>query len=136
MKKMLWRGELSLNIMEIDAQHIQFIDLTNKTREKLNSRLTEEDANEIFLQLEAYIANHFALEEKYFDEFCYEQAEQHIKEHRKAIKKVSELKEKYEQKKSFLVIIRLLEFMDDWIVSHIMNHDKKYIECFRSHGIG
>jgi len=84
--------------------------------------------------LEKYVQYHFGTEEKYFREFNYIYADEHIHAHREFEKKLIELKERFSIDKN-KVTADLISFMFDWLTNHIQTLDRKYIESFRQNGL-
>ena len=77
---------------------------------------------------------HFATEEKYFDEFKYEGAEEHKAEHRKLEKSVADM-QKRAKAGDLTFTVELLDFFEDWLIKHLAEMDQKYVKCFNEHGL-
>lgn len=129
-----WTSDLSVNVKEIDEQHKTFLGILNSLYELMMEPEASREIKDILRQLEAYTTFHFATEEKYFDKFNYEFAEEHKKEHRKLLVKMEEFNKRLDSEGS-LVLSGLLDFLSDWLVGHLSNQDKKYTKCFNEHGL-
>lgn len=86
-----WKPEYSVHVQKIDDQHKQLLKLIFKLFNAINTNLTKNELGEILEELIEYAGYHFATEEMYFREFDYENADEHIREHRKFSKKMLEL---------------------------------------------
>jgi len=136
MPKIKWEPMYSVNVEEIDSQHKMLLDFMNDLYAKLET--TSFDANEFstfFLDLKKHALLHFSTEEKYFEKFNYDKAQEHMEQHRAVVNRIEELNSEYDKTNSSYVIFETLQFLDDWILVHIMEHDKKYVKCFNEHGL-
>jgi hemerythrin len=129
-----WTKDLSVNVEEIDKQHQAFLGILNSLYTVLNSSSANAEIRAILQQLKSYKEFHFATEEKYFAMFNYELAEQHKEEHRKLSAKIEEFIKRFEVEGD-KVLIDLVDFLEDWLVDHLGNQDKKYSQCFNEHGL-
>ncbi len=129
-----WKDEYALGIQEIDAQHKTFVGILNSLYEASLKPDSATEIADIVQQLIGYAGYHFATEEKYFDLFQYEGAEEHKAIHHNLTKRVLELKDEFAQKGQE-TIPALLDFVEDWLVNHLNTYDKKYAPCFHEHGL-
>lgn len=129
-----WKEEYSVQVKEIDDQHKQLLKVISELNDAISSMQTGEKMESILDRLIEYADIHFRTEEKYFDKFHYEGAEEHKKEHRKFTEKMKKIRKNLkdnEMKYSF----ELIDFLEDWLLQHLMNEDSKYVKCFKSHGL-
>jgi len=134
---LVWKDEYSVGVKELDEQHKKFVGILGKLFEALNQESGEvkkEIVFNIFGELAEYADIHFATEERYFDEFKYEEAEQHKKEHRIFEEKVGQLKSQY-LNNELSTTFDLVDFLEDWLLDHLSTMDKKYTKCFNDHGL-
>jgi hemerythrin len=134
MNKFKWEEDYSVDIKEIDEHHKKFIGIIEKLSEGLNANLNEKVLEEILEELIEYGGFHFYTEEYYFDKFNYEFADEHKKAHSAFNEKIKEFQEKAKSDK-MEVSFELIDYLENWLVGHIMNVDKKYTECFHEHGL-
>jgi len=129
-----WKDEYNIGVKEIDEQHQHFVDLVNQLYQAILTRQIREKLGDLLEQLMTYANDHFQTEEKYFKEFNYEGAEEHIAEHRKLKEQLADFQEGFTANKLELSF-KLIDFLEDWLVGHLANMDKKYVECFHEHGL-
>lgn len=129
-----WTPELSVGVEEIDHQHQIFLGILNSLYEIVYKAERKKELVNILRQIEAYAIFHFATEEKYFDKFDYELAEGHKKKHAELLESVLKFKERYVAEGEE-VLAELIGFLEDWLVDHLAKEDKKYTQCFNSHGL-
>lgn len=132
--KLEWEEKYSVGVLEIDNQHKKLFEVINEIMDVIGGHFEQEKVNQLINKLLEYKKFHFATEKKYFKEFNYEGAAEHVLEHQKFGEKLASLQEKY---KDDLVnfSFALIEFLEDWLINHLMNEDQKYKECFASHGL-
>lgn len=129
-----WKEEYSVQVKELDEQHKKLVQLIFRLFTAMNEQKTREELKTILDRLISYAVEHFSTEEKYFQSFQYEQADEHIAEHRKFTNKVADLKSRLENNE-IEISFELIDFLEDWLVTHLMEQDRKYIECFTSNGL-
>ena len=129
-----WDEKYSVGVKEIDNQHKRFIEIMNSLYAAVYNGESGEKLAEVLLNLADYKENHFATEEKYFDLYQYENAVEHKAEHQKLREKVAAFYKKF-QEGDVDVAGDLMEFLENWLVDHLINQDQKYIECFKKNGL-
>jgi hemerythrin len=129
-----WKNEYSVNVEEIDGQHKEYLKLVNELYDAINTQKTRENLSKIIGRLIEYADFHFSTEEKYFREFKYPLAKEHIIEHRKFSEKMDELSKKHKNKE-IEISFELVDYLEDWLVDHLAKQDKKYTKCFNDNGL-
>jgi hemerythrin len=129
-----WKEEYSVHVQEIDQQHKRLVRLIFELFDSINKHSTKETLGNILNKLVEYAGYHFATEEKYFDLFDYEDKEKHVDEHRKFVDKVVDFQKRY-LNHEVEISFELIDFLEDWLLAHLMESDKKYVECFTKHGL-
>jgi hemerythrin-like metal-binding protein len=133
MVKLEWKDEYSVGVELIDAQHKMFVGIVNELYEAIVTKKEKEALDNIFKQLVAYTQFHFQTEERYFDEFQYEGAAEHKIAHKALIDQIADL----QQQKTDIMDdpFKLMDFLEDWLIDHIMGMDKLFGPCFNEHGL-
>jgi len=129
-----WSSALSVNVKEIDDQHMKLIQMINNLDNAMQTGQGKNKVGEILTQMVNYAVGHFALEEKYFDKFGYPDTPAHKAEHQKFIAEVSKFKQDFEAG-TLGLSIKVLSFLSDWLRGHIMGVDKKYSAFFNEKGL-
>lgn len=130
-----WNESYSVGVKIIDLQHQKLFEILNAVEEQIKRNAQDYGAlDNLILDLQTYVEFHFTTEQKYFDEFHYEDEKAHLEQHAFYVKKVRELHESCEKKESDLSV-KLLDFIEEWIKQHINVSDKKYTQCFNEHGL-
>lgn len=129
-----WTDTMSVNSVEIDNQHKVLVGLLNEMYQAFMDKAHKEKVGEIIHQMASYAGHHFETEERYFAEFGYSGAEKHVREHQQFREKVDEFVSKY-QKNSAALTYDVMNFLRNWLNNHILDTDRKYMECFRENGV-
>ena len=124
MKELIWDESLSVDIQEVDEDHRKLVDLYNI----LNHSVAEGDAkNYIEAVMEELITCtvwHFRHEERLMLKYDYEGLQEHKLEHQGLIDTAKALQMKL-QKEDKLISNKEVEFMERWLVGHILGADMK-----------
>jgi hemerythrin-like metal-binding protein len=133
MKALEWKEEYSVGVELIDIQHQMFIGIINELYSAIMEKKEKDILDNVFKQLVAYTQFHFQTEERYFDEFDYEGAVEHKAAHKALIDQVADLQK--QEKDIMENPFELMDFLEDWLIGHIMGMDKLYTKCFNEHGL-
>lgn len=129
-----WKEEYSVNVKEIDEQHKLLFKLINELIEAIRSVPSRQKIEEIIGGIVHYKTEHFATEEKYFEMFKYDKAEEHIAAHKQFSVKVEEIQDKFKDDTTAFAFA-LVDFLEDWLIDHLLTMDHEYIKCFNDHGL-
>lgn len=132
MNMLEWNDSLSVHVDEIDDQHKHLVGIINNIYDLMtNSADGEEQVLEIIADMRIYAVEHFSTEERYMDMFEYPDAPVHKNEHRLFMDKVSEVEEGC-RNGSMPISMDILNFLSDWLVTHISDTDRKMGEFLKS----
>ncbi|RMG01332.1 MAG: bacteriohemerythrin [Planctomycetota bacterium] len=129
-----WNPGLSVNVAEIDSQHRKLIDLINKLHDAMKQRKGNEVVAPVLGELINYTKTHFQTEEQYFQRLNYPKAASHKLQHAEFVRKVADFESQYKAGKMTLTL-ELMNFLANWLKSHIQGSDKAYTEWFNEHGV-
>lgn len=129
-----WKKEYSVNVEEIDNQHKEYLKIVNELYDAIYMRRTREKLSEILDELINYADYHFSTEEKYFRKFNYPQAKEHIVEHRRFSEKMEGLKKDFKNRE-IEISFELVDYLENWLLEHLAEQDKKYTKCFNDNGL-
>ncbi len=120
-----WSDSLIVNFDKIDDQHKKLILIMNEFHGTLYSKNSARKEKETLVELIDYTKYHFSTEKKLMLENDYPSMDEHLDRHKEFVKKLFELCERRQIQK-IEVIREILVFLMDWIVTHIMEDDKKF----------
>jgi hemerythrin-like metal-binding protein len=133
-----WSKKYELGFAIIDSHHKELVTMINTLNRAMKSGKANETIIEIFGQLNTYVVKHFQYEERHFEKYNFVGAEAHIAIHDDFKNRVSELTSKYlEDKKLGMVTVdkELITFLVNWLMTHIIEEDGMYQECFKENGM-
>jgi len=129
-----WKNEYSVNVAEIDEQHRQLVVMINRLHDGMKARQGQSVLKETLADLASYAVGHFGTEEKYFNQFGYPSAPVHKIEHDRFVGKVVQYKKDFDSGK-VMMSMDVMDFLKNWLVSHIQGSDKKYSTFFNEKGL-
>ena len=125
-----WNDTLCVHVAEIDRQHLGLIRMLNDLHEAMLTGKSRQVLGRLIAQMSDYAATHFAFEESHFRESGYPEAARHEKMHAEFAAKVSEFEAAFEQG-ALALSMEILDFLTDWLVTHIQGMDREYIVALR-----
>lgn len=134
MALMNWTDDLSVRVQEIDDQHRKLIQQINTLHEAMKTGQAKQTLEATLQELAAYAVYHFQTEEKYMQQFGYPGYLTHKMKHDAFVKKVVAFQGDYKAGRLELSL-DLMNFLKDWVSTHIRETDKQYSEAFTSHGL-
>lgn len=119
-----WDVSLSVGNNVIDEHHRHLFDLMNKAYDEFCDKNSTVAIGPLLEELIDYATYHFAHEEKLMNATSYPEMAQHLQEHERFVKRVTEMQ------KDFVTgdapfSLELLSFMRNWLVNHISKVDTK-----------
>ncbi len=131
-----WKKEYEIGIKTIDEQHSGLVNVMNRLNEKIdtNEFSDSEVITSLLDDLVEYTKNHFGFEERYMEEFDFEYKDEHKKAHNSFVEKVIELTKKYEED-NVETCFELIDYLEDWFITHVTGEDRRYVDLFLSKGI-
>ena len=129
-----WRRTYSINVKEMDNQHMVLVGFINDLQQALSEGAGREQLGGILDSLYVYTEKHFAAEEKLLKKNGYPGISEHCSKHGKMKEKVRSLIYDYNSGKTALPYT-VLKFLEDWLIKHIQGTDKEYALYLNSKGI-
>jgi hemerythrin len=128
-----WTEKLSVGIQTIDDQHIVLFKTLNDLHAAMKKGQARTLAGPLLHTLVDYTHYHFSAEEAMMQAAQYAGLAQHRVKHRELTKQVEEYVARYEQG-DIALSIPLLDFLSDWLTTHIQGTDKEYGPWLIEHG--
>lgn len=135
MSLIAWNERLSVGIASIDKEHQQLVGLLNEFYDAVQAGKGKEVLAEVLAGLIEYTKKHFANEEQLFAKTSYPEAAAHKKAHDDLTHQVLDIQDKYAKGANTGLSIETLNFLKNWLLTHIQGTDKKYSSHLVSHGI-
>jgi len=120
------KEEYKIGIETIDEQHKTLFELTEKTYQLLKNDFTLDKYDKIIHLIEElrdYTKFHFKTEEEYMESIGYKRMFTQKIEHEAFVKQLQDVDLKKIDVDQDEYIIKLLQFLNDWLVEHILEKD-------------
>ncbi len=122
-----FKDEFRTGIDSIDQEHAKLFEIANRAYETLMDEFIPDKYDyivDILNELKEYAVFHFEHEEEYMMSIRYKKLISQRAEHQEFGEKIAEynLDEVDENQKG--VILELLDFLNDWLIHHILESDK------------
>ncbi|NOX76019.1 MAG: bacteriohemerythrin [Gammaproteobacteria bacterium] len=129
-----WDNSYSVNIQEIDRQHLVLIDLINDLYHEVKNNSDMHLLGRILQGLIDYTVSHFGYEEGLMERHDYEHLVTHRAKHKKLVGEVLDFQRRVNANDDS-VVDELLVFLNDWLAKHIKGTDTKYAAVLNAKGI-
>ena len=121
-----WTQSYSVNVKKFDEHHQHLFDLLNSLHDSMKVGKGREVIEEILNALADYADRHFAAEEAEMRRVGYAGLASHAAEHRKFMEKVHGLVKQHHGGQ-MVVTQEVLNFVCDWLKTHIAKTDRGYV---------
>ena len=125
MSFMEWSEDYAVGVPSIDRQHQQFFMFINALHEALHKGEGADVIRQTIEDLADYAAFHFLAEETLLKQIHYSMFLNHSSEHADFTHKIQEFRDKHHAG-NFMLALPVMDFMKNWLASHILESDKKY----------
>jgi hemerythrin len=127
---MEWNEKLAVGVETIDSQHKELFKRINNLVLAIKQHRCKAEIDGVLEFLDDYARIHFSDEEKYMRETGYPGYEEQLREHKKYLEALRELKEQAAlpriQGASYDLSATTNQVVIDWIVDHIIKVDMKF----------
>ncbi len=130
-----WNKTFEVGVKQFDDHHKHLFGLLNKTYDKCACGAGNDELAVILDELIDYASYHFAAEEQWMRTHKYPGLQQQSEEHEKFAVKIIELQCSFLDGKADLAI-DVLQFLENWLLAHILTSDADYGEFAKTNQIG
>jgi hemerythrin len=134
MDKIVWNSDFSVGIAAIDEQHKRLVGMINAMIEARDARADSEVVSGVLGEMTRYAAEHFASEEALMQHHGFPCFDEHKAKHIGFRRDVAQLCVDAAAWKR-TVPDKILQFLKDWLVDHILFCDMRYAQFFGEAGI-
>ena len=129
-----WDQSFATGVGRYDDAHKVLFRMVNDLHDAMQQKRSKEAVGQILNGLAEYTVNHFADEERAFDQTNYPGSAEHKQLHKKLVDQVVELQGKFRSGETVLSQ-DIITFLQDWLINHIKGADKKYGPHLNKNGI-
>jgi hemerythrin len=125
------KEEYKIGVELIDEQHKKLFELADKAYLLLKDDFSIDKYDKIvhiLEELKDYTIFHFKSEEEYMESINYKRLFTQRIEHEKFIKALEDINYKYIDEKQDESLVKILNFLNDWLVEHILKTDKLIVQ--------
>jgi hemerythrin len=132
----VWKKSWNFGIPSIDNEHINIVKAINALGEFLGENRIRLDLQKLILALKQFTKIHFPHEESLMKELGFELYEKHCKEHEVFLEKLQLFEAEVSQESDTKVVCqKFMDYLDEWLIYHILASDRKYVDLFKEHQI-
>ena len=125
------KEEYKIGLETIDEQHKKLFELADKAYMLLKDEFSLDKYDKIvhiLEELKEYTIFHFKSEEEYMESIEYKRLFTQKIEHAKFIKTLEEINYKDLDEKQDESLVKILNFLNDWLIEHILKTDKLIVQ--------
>jgi hemerythrin len=131
-----WNDQLAIGIKAVDDDHQKLISLMNNLQTAIHYPTGESFERQALNDLVAYTKYHFQREEEMMEKNNYPEFAMHKAEHQAMVAKVGEFLAAYEDPRNReQTVIQIADFLQGWLVNHIMGSDHRYAPYLKGQGV-
>lgn len=129
-----WLPAYNVGIATIDEQHQRLVALINQLHGAMLKRQSKAVMGQILAQLTDYTEVHFAFEEELMSRYDYPGLHSHQRVHDEMRAKVLALADDHAGGR-VVISLQVMEFLKEWLTSHILGTDQLYRDFLRQEGV-
>ena len=129
-----WSSSYSVGVKTLDSQHTVLFDILNELHAAMMKGQAQSLTGPLLRKLQEYTRNHFSAEEQMLSAARYPGLAEHRKLHVDLMKQVEEYAGRFERGEITLNL-HLLNFLRDWLTTHIQKVDKQYGPWLNENGV-
>ncbi len=135
MSLMTWTEKMSVGVAVFDDDHKKLVAMVNELYDGIKAGQGKEALGRILDKLIEYTQVHFRREEQVFARTGYAAAVAHKKEHDDLTRQVVEVQQKYKAGPGSMLSLEVMNFLKNWLVTHIQGSDKQYGPHLNAKGV-
>ncbi len=133
-KALEWDDRFATKVSKFDNEHKTLFAMVNDLHDAMQQKRSRDTVGSVLNRLIDYTAKHFAGEEEAMTRTSYPDFAAHKREHEKLVEQALGLKAKFDAGET-LPAQGVIEFLQSWLINHIMGVDKKYGLHLNKNGI-
>ncbi len=120
-----WNDTFSVNSVVFDNHHQKLIKIINKLNTAMLQGQARQEISAVLVELSNYTRFHFSAEEKEMQACAYPGLSNQKAQHRMFEAKLTQYQAELKSGQ-LMVSTQVVNFLKDWLVTHIQTEDKKY----------
>jgi hemerythrin len=133
MESISWKNEFSVGVAEMDQQHQKLLAMIARLVDEQHRLTDPKTIAELLTAMTDYAEEHFRAEEYLMAEYGYDHADRQVRQHQAFIDKTHEFMNASVGPN--ILSSALLEFLNSWLINHILHEDMRYKAFFNGKGL-
>jgi hemerythrin-like metal-binding protein len=129
-----WKEEYKVGVKVVDEHREKFFSIINRLKKVIVDKDCRINVADIFFSLVHYAEHYLIQEEIYLKESGYTGFSQHKESHKDFIERIVKFKEDYKNGRS-AVCLDMYNFLETWLVDHILHYDIQAVSWLKERGI-
>ena len=129
-----WTPEYSVHVAQLDHEHQRFFQLSKNLYAAITTHSSRAVIGALLGELYAYSVQHMTHEEEILESFAYPELESHRNEHKDFRERVRDFMNEFDAGRD-AIALSLLQFLQEWLHTHIQDVDQRYAGFLRSKGV-
>jgi len=121
-----WSESMSVGIPLIDQDHKIIVSLINQFHQNISAEADQKVLGSTLNTLIDYTLFHFSREEQLMKACKYPSFKAHKSQHEDLAQQVTDIAQRFFEKKQDVIKEELLEFLKSWLINHILKQDMGY----------
>ncbi|MDC0336340.1 bacteriohemerythrin [Pseudodesulfovibrio sp.] len=130
-----WKDEYSVGVEKIDNEHKRLVEMINTAHQSVDTLADVKAVKALRAEMKRYATTHFATEEMLMKEHDYPDADRHVAEHKRFLEQVKAADVNFAADRIVPGTIKILSFLADWLVKHILQTDMQLGTYLKEKGV-
>jgi hemerythrin len=129
-----WSKSYSVGVQQFDNEHQKLFSIMSDLYDGMKAGKGKDVLDGVLQKLLQYTEQHFSAEEAAMQKAGYPELQSQIIQHRQFTDKIKEYQAQY-RSGALSLSVNLMDYLRDWLTSHIAGADKRYTTCLNAKGV-
>ncbi len=129
-----WNNSYSVGVKQFDGEHQKLFSIMNELYDGMKAGKGKDVLDGVLQKLISYTEQHFTGEEAVMSKAGYAELPAQVTQHRQFTDKMKEFQAQY-RAGAVALSVQLLDYLRDWLKSHIAGADKQYTSYLNAKGV-
>ena len=129
-----WNNSYSVGVQQFDGEHQKLFSIMNELYDGMKAGKGKDVLDGVLQMLIGYTEQHFSSEEAIMGRAGYAGLQSQVEQHRQFTTKMKDFQTQY-RAGAVALSIQLLDYLRDWLKSHIAGADKSYTSYLNAKGV-
>jgi len=129
-----WNNSYSVGVRQFDTEHQKLFSIMNELYDGMKAGKGKDVLDGVLQKLIGYTEQHFSAEEAIMGRAGYTGLPSQVEQHRQFTAKMKDFQAQY-RAGGVALSVQLLDYLRDWLTSHIAGADKGYTSHLNAKGV-